>query len=223
MIQKLIDEYIAERREKRKKDAWSPSSFGQCFRKQYWQREGKEHSNPIDARTLRVFKCGDLFHEFVQNIIKEKYPEAQIEVPVEGHNVKGRADIVLDDEVDDLKSINSRAFWYMDKEGYDVKKEKRPNWLQVACYAVLLGKPKISLCFISKDDLCIRQYTDETKNWEIEVYSEIRILNYYWERKELPPPKGRTYGIDKKTGKSNECSKYCEFRTYCKEVQSEGK
>ena len=214
-IQALLDAHLKtqnlEGLEARRDGKFHPSSFGQCFRKQYWLRQGVEPTNPTDERTLRVFACGHLFHDLIQGLI----PEKQTEVKVLTDDISGSADIVTDDEVIDIKSIHSKGFFYMDAAHYDVKKEKRTNWLQVATYANILGKSKIRLVFVSKDDLLIKEYGDLTANWYNDIDQEIRTLKIFWQNQlMLPPAQPRAYGATE-FGVSGECAKYCCFRDKC--------
>ena len=217
MIQELLDKYIKDKQEERKDRVRSgkikASSLGQCFRRQIWDREDKEVSNPIDARTLRVFQCGDIFHEFIQRML----PEHETEVTIEEDDVICRADIVTDTEVQEIKSIHSRAFWHMHKEGYDIKTQKRNNIMQV-CYPALKLKKLARLVFVSKDDLCIDEYTFDPKQWEDAINKELRTLRHWWETRKLPEARPRLY--PQKDGSFNEC-KYCQFKTDCKEKEKE--
>jgi len=219
-IQALLDDHLRktnlEGLEARRDGKYHPSSFGQCFRKQYWLRKGVEPTNPNDERTLRVFAAGHLFHDLIQGLI----PDHQTEVKVLTDDISGSADIVTEDEVIDIKSIHSEGFFYMDAAHYDVKKGKITNWLQVAAYAMLLNKPKIRLVFVSKDDLLIKEYGDVTANWIGAVEQEIRTLKIFWQNQnELPPAKPRAYGATE-FGKCMECQKYCQFRDKCYQVES---
>lgn len=216
MIQKLIDEALAKEQEGRKdrvrSGKWSPSSLGKCFRAQYWNRKNEPVSNPPDARALRLFKCGILFHDYVQQFL----PEHQVEVEVETPNLYGFADIVTDDAVYDIKSVHSGKFWHMSKTDYNVNEKELPKILQVVAYAMVLKKPKAVICFISKDDLCIEEYTFKTAEWESKVTSEVAQLELFWKADALPPGKPRCYWNAKKN-MFLECS-YCNFRDKCAEV-----
>ena len=210
-LQKRINEHLLREQEERKNrqrsGKFNPSSFGRCYRAQIWNRANEPVTDAPDERSLRIFRAGQLFHDFVQSFI----PDNQIEVEVETKNVKGFADIVSKDCVYDIKSQHSRAFWWMKHPSYDIKKEKYNNWLQVAFYAIRLKKPKMSLVFISKDDLCVEEYIEQTKNWDKPLRNELRSLNRYWmnfqKDKRLPVAKPRAYG-------GKEC-KYCSFKTKC--------
>ena len=213
-IQNLIDKALKEKQDKKKERENSgkfvPSSFGRCFRYQVWRRQGTPPSNEPDERTLRVWEAGSIFHKWVEDLI-----EADKEVKTETDDFLGFADIVTNDTVVDLKTVHSRMFWRMSKSDYDTTKEQMPHWLQVAFYGWQLGKDKISLCYISKDDLCINQYFQNTADWEDKLLWEIAKLQEYWEKKELPPAKGRAYGLTKE-GKSKECEVYCPYRDKCR-------
>lgn len=210
-IQDIINKALLKEQEDRagrqRSGKWSPSSFGYCYRRQYWNRKNETPSNPIDERTLRVFKAGKLFHDFVQNYI----PDQSKEVKVDKDDILGYADIVTKDSVIDIKSVHSKAFWYMEKSNYDVKKEKENNWIQVATYAWILGKEWVRLMFISKDDLCIAEYAFPTKEFIPKVEEELKILRGYWEKEEVPPAKPRCYN-------GKEC-KYCQFLGLCSDFE----
>jgi hypothetical protein len=215
----LIDKELLKEQEDRKlrerSGKYSPSSFGRCFRAQLFNRLNEPQSNPTDIRSLRIFKVGKLFHDFVQSYL----PEHQVEVKIETEHICGYADIVTDKAVYDIKSQHSKSFWYMEKTDFNVEKEKYSNILQVIIYAMILKKPIGSLIFISKDDLCTAEYSFSVENWQEEVKKEIKTLIMFWEKwqkeKILPPPQPRAYGVDKKTGQANECSKYCAWRDTC--------
>lgn len=220
-LQKKINEELAKKQEERNKRESShkfyPSLLGRCFRCQVFTRAGIVASNPPDDRTLRVFKCGELFHDFVQGFI----PDTQIEVPCVTDDYSGRADVVTEDTVYDIKSVHSYSFHYSNKAGYDVRKEKYPNWLQLAYYAWVLQKKKMCLVQISKDDLCINEYVGFTDKWRDKLQAEMDELRWHWGNfltlKAPPPAKPRAYITVKAPNK--ECDPYCDFLDYCKGVE----
>ena len=218
MLQKLIDDAIAKKQEERKgrvsSGKISPSQMGYCFRRQYWYRKGVTPTNPPDARTLRVFKCGNLFEDFVSLYLPDNVEK---QVLVETEDIKGYADYVLEDEVIDLKSQHSKSFWWMAKSDYNIAVEKKPNILQVMTYAYLLDKRKGTLAFISKDDLCIEEFTFTIDKWKDEIDRELETLRKYWIEDTLPPAQPRCYW-NKKKGEFLECG-YCPFLDKCKEVK----
>jgi len=205
-IQKLIDDSLAiENSEPRTSSGkFNPSMLGQCRRKHFWKRKGNIPTEPIDKLSLRRFKCGNLFEWFAVNLI----PEAQKQVLVETEDFKGFADVVTETEVMDIKSINSKAFWYMDKPTYDINKEKFHNILQTVFYAVELKKEKARLVFISKDDLSIREYGFSVEAWTEIIEKEINALKECWEKDKLPEAEPHYKW---------ECG-YCQFSEHCKKT-----
>ena len=208
-VQGMIDDVLGNREKRKRSGKFSPSLFGRCFRAQYWNRKDEPVTNPPDSRVMRVFKAGNLFHDFVQQTIINKFPEVQKEVLVAvDDDVVGYADLVNDVEVIDIKSQHSRAFFYMAKSS-DIGKDKKPNWLQVMYYAIALGKPGARLVFVSKDDLCIQEYHFKVnENWKKEVADELKILRMWWKKQELPAANPRAYN-------GKECD-YCNWKDLCK-------
>ena len=205
-IQKLIDDNLAiENSEPRVSSGkFNPSYLGQCHRKHFWKRKGNIPSQPADKLSLRRFKCGNLFEWFAVNLILS----AQKQVKIETEDFLGFADVVTDTEVMDIKSVNSKSFWYMDKPTYNVNEEKRHNILQTIFYAKELGKEKSRLVFISKDDLSIREYGFAVTSWEVALEEEISKLRKYWEDDVLP---------DARPQMKWECG-YCQFAEHCKKT-----
>ena len=214
-IEKLIDTEIAKKQEERKSyvrsGKMSPSQFGYCYRKQFWNRKDVESTNPPDARTLRVFKCGNLFEDFVSTYLPK---DIDRQVLIETEDIKGYADFVTNDRVIELKSQHSGSFWYLNKANCDITIEKKPNILQVMTYVYYLKKKLGCLIFISKDDLCIKEYEFHIDNWAKEVEEEVAINKRFWAEGKLPPAQPRCYW-NKKTNKFKECG-WCSYKDKCK-------
>lgn len=220
LIQQLLDAKIAEEnnQEHVKSGKFSPSLFGSCYRRQYWNRKNEPKSNPPDARTLRVFKVGDIFHKTIQSLISETNPEAQIEVEIQEPDIKGFADLVLSDKVIELKTQHSRAFWHAEKEGKDISVMKPDHCLQVMSYCYFLGKKYGQLVYISKDDLCITEYLlgmDEC--WLVRVEEELYTLRELWEADWLPAAQPKLY---QNKDEFKECQ-YCAWKDKCFSIESE--
>lgn len=217
-IESMIDAAIAPKPRVRS-GKFNPSSFGYCYRAQYWNRKNEPMSNPPDNRDLRVMHCGKMFHDFVQKLAFKEYAN---EVLVECDDVCGFADLVGENEVVDLKSQHSKSFHYIDKfKGDDIKAEKYGNWLQVLYYARELGKGYGRLTFISKDDLCIRDYIQPLdKYWLPQLDMELSELRMLWEQEELPKAEPRCK--PNKAGEFWQCE-YCRFHTKCVQIESKNK
>jgi len=218
MIQELIDKALSEKEERVRSGKYSPSSFGRCYRLQYWNRKDVPKTNPPDERAERVFKAGNLFHEFVQGVILKAHPEAQKEVSIEDEDFKGYADLVMSDEVTDIKSQHSKAFWYRNgKPWAEIEGQIKHHILQVVWYAVRLGKTNARIVYVSKDDLCIQEYLIEVKKWQQTLQDEVDILKALWLGQELPLALPRAYGVDK-NGKSKDCL-YCSWKDLCRKTE----
>lgn len=230
-IQQLIDQHLKARHEERlnreRSGKFNCSSLGRCVQYILWDRMNVPKTPP-DARTLRIFKAGDLFHEFVQGIIIKEYPEAQIEVTHQTDDVICRADIITEEEVISLKSQHSNAFWHMRKQleaGASFKKIKFPHYIQASVECVYNNKKWARLVYISKDDLCIDEYLfANNAQMQIDVKQEISMLQHRWEHKDtvnkaLASP--RAFGYNKKTGKPNECYRYCPYKDKCFDLHGE--
>lgn len=216
-IQEIIDASLKQK-ERHPSGKFVPSMLGRCYRAQIWYRRNEPISNPLSPRQLRIFKAGDFFHAFVQDIILSEYPEAEKEILVETEDFKGYADLVLKEEVIDIKSNHSRAFWRRNKLTWEeIKKKIYPNILQVIFYAVYLEKPKARLVYISKDDLCIQEYSLKTENYKSKLGVELATLRDFWHYEALPPAKPRAYLNEE--GKSRECN-FCRWQDKCKEIES---
>lgn len=212
-FQELINESLVPKPRERS-GRYNPSSFGMCYRQQYWNRKDEPKSNPLDERNLRVFKCGNIFEEFVVGLLpKEGY---QFQVKVETEDILGYADIVRENEVTDIKSQHSKSFWWMLKSK-DIKKDKYNNWLQVMFYAYQLNKQFGRLVFISKDDLCIQEYVEPLEGyWQTQVLNEVETLETIWDLQELPPALPR---CDKtKKGTYWQCE-YCGWKDKCDKIE----
>jgi len=216
-IQTLIDNTLASQsKDHVSSHKFVPSSFGMCFRQQYWRRKDETKSDPPDERTLRVFAAGQLFHDFVQGILT-KDNDCEIEILVECEDVKGFADLSRGNEIIDIKSQHSKSFWWMLKKDCDIKKEKYANWLQVLYYARELGKDFGRLVFVSKDDLCIQEYVQPLNEfWKTEIGNELATLRSMWRLDKLPPALPRC--SPKKDGTYWMCN-YCDWRSLCKEIE----
>lgn len=211
-IQKLIDNALTKEQEEKSKrirsGKFSPSSFGKCYRAQYWNRKNEPVTNPPSAEALRRFKVGNIIHSFVQGF----FPNAQREVLVlSGDDMVGYADIVLPDEVIDIKSCRSYEFKTFAKKDYNIREGKFQNCLQVATYALFLNRPRARLIFIEKDALDSKEFVLETKDFEEVIKEELEILRGFWKQDKLPAPLPRAYG-------GKECG-YCSFKNKCEKLE----
>ena len=212
MIQQLIDNaLIAEQEAKSKRirsGKFSPSSFGRCYRMQFWNRKNVPQTNPPDVEALRRFKVGNIIHDYAQSF----FPNAQREVKIlVADDIIGFADIVLPDEVVDIKSCRTFEYKQMLKEDYDIKVSKLTNCLQVGSYAYFLSKPQARLIFIEKDALDSKEFIIKVSDLKQQIEDELEILRGHWKNGTLPAPSPRAYG-------GKECN-YCNYMNKCFELQ----
>lgn len=213
MLTKILDDNLLAEQEARKTKVrsglWNPSAFGQCYRRQVWNRRNVPQSDPPDIQTLRVFRAGKVFHDMLQQLI----PKSQVEVEITVDDVHGFADIVTQNEVIDIKSQNSWAFKLMNKEEFDITRDKPEHLLQVCTYAMLLDKPMARMVYINKDTLEIKEFVVEVEIMASKIWKEIETLKTLWVNEGDPDATPRLYV--NKEGASRECE-YCQFVTKCK-------
>jgi len=219
-IENLVNQYLEKDNKKQKEEhstysgLISASSLGQCYRRIFYTIHKTEQSNPPDERALRVFSCGNLFHKFLQDIVStdNRIPERVYKDDV----VSVRIDLEAEDAVYEFKSMHSKGFWYMDaeiKNGKTIQEFKIEHCLQVGLGAMCFKKENACLVYISKDDLCIKQFNLKTKDLEPLVTKEVDAIKKVLSVGVLPPPEPRLYGKDKK-GNPKECE-YCAFKDRC--------
>ena len=211
-IQSLIDTALLKEQEEKSKRVrsgkFSPSSFGRCYRMQFWNRTNEPQTDPPDVEALRRFKVGNIIHDYAQSF----FPQAQREVKIlVEDDIIGFADIVLPDEVVDIKSCRTYEFKLMIKKEYDIKVSKLTNCLQATSYALFLNKPQARLVFIEKDALDSKEFILKVEDWKEAIKDELEILRGHWKNESLPAPSPRAYG-------GKECS-YCNFQTKCFKMQ----
>jgi len=206
---KLLKEQ-EERTKRERSGCVSPSKLASCYHRQYLYIKGFQESNPVDLPTLKRFLRGNIIHKYIQNLVTET--EIEVKGEIKGATLLGYADVVEDDYVLDIKTMEDWAFSWLRKDGFDVTKDKESEWIQVACYGLLLGKPKIKLLFVNNKDVNqMEEYEDFTDNWTDKVFDYVETLQSYVGNDREPPCEPRLY---KKNGVSVECN-YCQFRTLC--------
>jgi hypothetical protein len=221
MLYELLKDSLLKEQEKRKdrvrSGKFNPSSFGQCFRRQVWNRLNETPSNPPDLKGLTIFRVGKWYHDGLEAVL----PDHQTEVEIDLFDVKGYADIVLEDEVADLKSIREYGFKKIKKlEGDEIFHEKPEDVIQVVFYAITLKKPKARLSYIAKDSHEVKEFELDVNAFRDIVEDELITLRHYWDAHRLnnlllPKAKPRLYG-------GNEC-KYCQFKGKCEEYEDSKK
>ncbi len=228
IIAKQIDE---ERKIKiRDNNYWHGSDMGLCPRKRFYKRLGIDGKD-FDERTLRVFKCGDIFHEWLQDLLNKQNVLVGYEETLKDDklNYKGHYDalIRIGDRLIlyDFKTVNSMAFTYYNKQGFP-----KYHKSQLMSYVYFLRKQKYPqleegrMFYISKDDLrTVEVPVWYNKEWEKKIEAELTLLNEYWKKGELPPRIVKDYRnasepeawqCAKKVGKPRKDGTYL-FKPFC--------
>ena len=171
------------------------SSFDVCPRKMYYQKK-----YPVDPTEYvkGIFTIGHILHKEIQEILKDTY---DCEVPVlyvdKQSDIKliGHADLVSDNRVIDIKTVNRLPVRPYDK-----------HHLQVNTYSYLLSKDYYGLLYVEKNTLQMRYfeyYTDEQLFKHI--LQKCRLVYRCIKSDELPEciP--------------NKLCRYCQYKEYCNE------
>lgn len=202
IIEDELMKHLKEGRKEWKVTSWQASRIGMCPCGIYLERMGVEPDEDFDDRTLRVFKAGNLFEDFIISLL----PGAELQKRIEWkeQDVTGYADAIFNGLVYEIKSKHSRAFWHMDKQGDANQQHKMQLWI----YLKVLNMPEGRILYCSKDDLAIREYPIflEDKELEEKVMHELNILNEAWKTKTPPQPI---------TDKKDWRYKYCRYHKKC--------
>lgn len=196
-IQQLINNELRKKqdeREPRTQTTWHASALGSCMCGQYLSRLGVKPDEEIDDRTLRVFQMGNHIEEWVVDLIKkqEGYEiETQGRVFDEKLNLSGYYDLKIKnletgkEIINEIKSKQSRSFWYMDKKGQGAQDSHK---MQLWSYLYGTGIEEGRIIYVSKDDMSILEYPVFLKDKVLEevVLNQLQILNEAW-RLKLPP------------------------------------
>jgi len=229
IFEPLADAHLAEKQEFRKatkiKDCWYASDLGGCPSGSYYSRLSPE-SSVLDARTLRVFAVGNLFHGFFENLAEEagilvaKEDELHVVDPI--HNARGRADMLVRvgkyHILYDIKTMHSKGFWYLAEGNFQAKHHHK---LQLHFYMNLLKDkyPNLmgGMVYVSKDDLSFQEIPVQYDPALVdEINNELDILNTAWETKVPPPPAPAVvYNEGTKGWEINWQAKYCSYHHVC--------
>ena len=217
MIHKSIEKVLKEKDLARNADRagrphrFSPSSFGRCYRLQYWNRKAEPISDPPDTKGMMKMAEGTKTHEMVQSYL----PKEVVEVEILTDDVKGYADIVTEDCVYDIKTCDEwqfKRYWRIPTDKAVLAKSS--NFLQVCWYALELKKKYACIIGWIKGTLreeCRVEHKIEAMEFYPQLVEELDTLRMFWLKEELPPAVPRAFG-------GYDCN-YCNWRTKCKELE----
>jgi len=196
-IRPVIDNWLIKKSQEKRDygQYWSASQGGYCMRKLIMERLGVPPVEEMDARKIRVFESGHIFHQFMQGITKDAGVSIaqELELIDDKLFIKGHFDdlVLVDGKLIlyDYKTQNSRAFHWQKKNGSEMS---RYHKMQLGTYIYMLRAeyPELKegrIMKVSKDDLSM---TEEVLLWstalEKEVYGFWSTLNGYWNNKKIP-------------------------------------
>jgi len=209
-IEKILEDEIAKEPDQYLdpiyRTHWRTSNFGRCYRLQWWYRKGIPMTNPIDAKVLKIFRVGNLFHHDLQQLLSADTVEVEFTVD----DVHGHADRVERDYVEDFKTIGDFP-WKLLQKVKDIEKDKEAYIYQLMAYCYFLKRPKGILTFIHKDSYQMKSYEFLFADWEVRIMAELETLRRYWDADVLPEAKPRAYNF-------KECN-YCPFQYECDVVE----
>lgn len=216
-----------------------PSAISGCERNAIYGARGEPVSNERPARNTRIMGNGTMYHERLQAYLKERFPGALMEVPVEWGPIKGHADILMPVadgsdgpgllspvyELADFKTISPNGKrWLQPSRGNGKKHPPRaggpkPEHVkQVRLYYMGLrrmGKlltDNIRIVYIDRDDWSTLEF-DDIEPWtgaeEDEQLERMAELEAHLWDGTLPEQMPDTYWL----------CKMCEFRTTCKGLE----
>ena len=213
------------------KERWYATDLGGCLGGAYFRRKGAIPSNPPDARSLRIMRMGKKIEELVVDDFENHFKdnpeilllETQGYMYDEALNASARYDILivprnLTPLVYEVKSVNSKAFWWMAKEGWKVKPEHE---MQIQWYLHKLKStyPDIEgrVLYVSRDDLVIQELSVEYDSTITkQSIDKFTLLDQCW--KDQTPPPVEPAVVFNESGKKwqvNYKAKYCSHHSLC--------
>ena len=175
------------------KGTFYASSAGKCPRQVLLEKMNP--TEEIPKKLQGIFLIGDALHELVQKAVGGE-AEKEVIVREDGVTIRGRADIVLPDEVVELKTISD-----ISKIRY---KPKHHHVMQLQIYLHGLKLKKGRLVYISKQDFEIVEHEIKySKELAREAINYFKVIKGFEDKGELPP-----------RFETNWCW-YCPFKSEC--------
>lgn len=213
IIDQILQGITKENEDHEKGSPLRASSSGKCARQLAYQYHGFE-AEKLPARSLMVFRLGDIIESEVKDLIKKycanlniTYPTDTITVTIAGKTITAHVDGLIDDDtVLEVKSINGMRFKMLDREGIPEDYKK-----QATVYMKGLKRHKTLFLFYCKDTSHLREMIFE---YDPEMYEEIkrRFTSVITSTKDNLP--NREYEPLKTGALPWQCS-YCSFTKIC--------
>jgi hypothetical protein len=181
-IQEIINKAVQKDEKDYQQKSWHSSALGSCLTGAYLVRKGLAKKE-FDERTLRVFKVGNMFEEWLVNLIGQQTDKFETQVRCEWPemDLTGYADLTINGLVYEIKTINSMGFKYLKEDA------KEQHKMQLWTYLKCLGKKEGRILYLEKDCLRVKEFPLTIDDpIQKKVVEELTILNNAW-AKGLPP------------------------------------
>ena len=159
---KALDTHLTGSQRPARTGVFYPSSLGnQCDRFLYNSYNGLVEEQVIDAKTKRIFDCGDYLGYRYEKYFEKMGILIGTETPVKNENppISGRIDFLIKHEklsiaVIELKSINTRGFKALSKP-------KDDHFIQIQLYLNLTNRENGIVLYECKDDQQVKAFSVE--------------------------------------------------------------
>ena len=157
---------IIEAAKKQRWNAVEPRNWFHCSgagtcRRQLWN--AKNGKSEFSNKSIMAMNVGTMIHSWLENNVefnKAVSKEVQVAKHYEDIVVVGKADMYDEDTVYDYKTI--RALWYLPKVDQSSKSSPKTYYYhhvpQLNMYADILGKDNISIVYVDKGNMDIKQF-----------------------------------------------------------------
>ncbi|MCD6547053.1 MAG: PD-(D/E)XK nuclease family protein [Nanoarchaeota archaeon] len=217
---KLIHNHVKREEKPKVIGRYYPSEIGSCLRKIWFSYK---YPKETESELLKIFKIGDMLHNFVVEVIKsEKNPDVELidaempfELKMKNFVISGRVDDIV------LLKANNKNILVEVKSISNVNKLEKAKPQHVMQLQLYMFATKIRdgmLLYVDKRNLKSKVFTIPYDEIEaIKALERFSILHEHLSNNTIPEPEAK---LDEE--KSWMC-KYCEYRDLCEEADINGK
>lgn len=215
----MITRHIARKRRPKQVGRYYPSEIGGCLRKVWFSYRMPRDKDP---ETVKIFHIGNMFHDFVAEVLKsEKNPDIRLvgeEVPFTiedgDFTVSGRVDDIVMAEGDKEKILVEVKSTKM-VDILNGPKDTHVKQLQMYMYAMKIFRGLI--LYVEKNTLKTREFDVEyDQNMVNGIMKRFRALHASLKSGAIPPAEAR------ENGDMRWMCKYCDYYDECRRAETEG-
>lgn len=212
---KLVTNYIKKEERPREIGVYFPSELSFCLRRNYYLYT---QTKPLDDDTARVFEVGNIFHEFMDKVVKDGTFDSKAEKSlvvvdtIEELVISGRLDNLVvvkqGDQPIVLEFKSTRSLNY-------VNEAKHEHILQIQPYLKTVRAKTGLIVYIEKDSLKVKQFKIEyDPKLFLELMNRARRLHRSLMDKRMPEAEA------KKNPVMSWMCNYCAFKEECDAVEA---